>query len=174
MSDVAITEERVELAAQFADLLQRVEALETGAARQVVKKNKMTIIAWGGDLDRIWPTTILATTAAAKAALPQLAMARGGRSRFEDSPSRSITSRWSRSPKRCRALCEPDTLPVSSFTHTSPEGPNRSRGDSPRLGAKGVSRNPRPSTASPARSSRRITPPRSASDIPWARPTCVA
>ena len=65
MSDVAITEERVELAAQFADLLQRVEALETGAARQVVKKNKMTIIAWGGDLDRIWPTTILATTAAA-------------------------------------------------------------------------------------------------------------
>jgi peroxiredoxin family protein len=25
----------------------------------------MTIIAWGGDLDRIWPTTILATTAAA-------------------------------------------------------------------------------------------------------------
>ena len=62
---MAITEERVELAAQFADLLQRVEALETGAKRQVVKKNKMTIIAWGGDLDRIWPTTILATTAAA-------------------------------------------------------------------------------------------------------------
>lgn len=27
--------------------------------------NKMTLIAWGGDLDRIWPTTILATTAAA-------------------------------------------------------------------------------------------------------------
>jgi len=62
---MAITEERVELATQFADLLQRVEALEAGAQRQVVKKNKMTIIAWGGDLDRIWPTTILATTAAA-------------------------------------------------------------------------------------------------------------
>ncbi|MGO9971528.1 MAG: DsrE/DsrF/DrsH-like family protein [Solirubrobacteraceae bacterium] len=25
----------------------------------------VTLIAWGGDLDRIWPTTILATTAAA-------------------------------------------------------------------------------------------------------------
>ena len=31
----------------------------------IQKKNKMTIIAWGGNLDRIWPTTILATTAAA-------------------------------------------------------------------------------------------------------------
>jgi peroxiredoxin family protein len=29
------------------------------------KKNKLTIIAWGGDLDRIWPTLILSTTAAA-------------------------------------------------------------------------------------------------------------
>jgi len=27
--------------------------------------NMLTLIAWGGDLDRIWPTTILATTAAA-------------------------------------------------------------------------------------------------------------
>lgn len=27
--------------------------------------NMVTLIAWGGDLDRIWPTTILATTAAA-------------------------------------------------------------------------------------------------------------
>jgi len=63
--EVAITEERAELAASFADLLQRVEALEAGAATQIVKKNKLTIIAWGGDLDRIWPTTILATTAAA-------------------------------------------------------------------------------------------------------------
>ncbi|HZE06589.1 MAG TPA: DsrE/DsrF/DrsH-like family protein [Solirubrobacteraceae bacterium] len=27
--------------------------------------NLVTMIAWGGDLDRIWPTTILATTAAA-------------------------------------------------------------------------------------------------------------
>ena len=26
--------------------------------------NMMTLIAWGGELDRIWPTTILATTAA--------------------------------------------------------------------------------------------------------------
>ena len=27
--------------------------------------NMVTLIAWGGDLDRVWPTTILATTAAA-------------------------------------------------------------------------------------------------------------
>lgn len=27
--------------------------------------NMFTLIAWGGDLDRLWPTTILATTAAA-------------------------------------------------------------------------------------------------------------
>jgi peroxiredoxin family protein len=27
--------------------------------------NLVTLVAWGGDLDRIWPTTILATTAAA-------------------------------------------------------------------------------------------------------------
>lgn len=29
------------------------------------KKNKVTIIAWSGDLDKIWPTLILSTTAAA-------------------------------------------------------------------------------------------------------------
>ncbi len=49
----------------YADLLARVEALEAEQRAQVKKKNKLTIIAWGGDLDRIWPTTILATTAAA-------------------------------------------------------------------------------------------------------------
>jgi len=31
----------------------------------VVKENKLTIIACSGDLDRIWPTLILSTTAAA-------------------------------------------------------------------------------------------------------------
>lgn len=62
---MAITEERVELASRFAELLQRVEALEAADSKRIEKKNKMTIIAWGGDLDRIWPTTILATTAAA-------------------------------------------------------------------------------------------------------------
>jgi peroxiredoxin family protein len=50
---------------QLADLLARVEALEAARAATVQKKNKLTIIAWGGDLDRIWPTTILASTAAA-------------------------------------------------------------------------------------------------------------
>ena len=49
----------------LADLLQRVEALEAEQRRQIKKKNKLAIIAWGGSLDQIWPTTILATTAAA-------------------------------------------------------------------------------------------------------------
>jgi len=49
----------------LADLLQRVEALEEQQSKQIKKKNKLTIIAWGGNLDQIWPTTILATTAAA-------------------------------------------------------------------------------------------------------------
>ena len=65
---MAVTEDRVEDAATLVDLLQRVEALEVAQAghdKSVQKKNKMTIIAWGGNLDRIWPTTILATTAAA-------------------------------------------------------------------------------------------------------------
>jgi peroxiredoxin family protein len=64
---VAVTEERIQPvdAAAFAELLHRVEALEAGGKGRVDKKNKMTIIAWGGDLDRIWPTTILASTAAA-------------------------------------------------------------------------------------------------------------
>ncbi|HET8979316.1 MAG TPA: DsrE/DsrF/DrsH-like family protein [Solirubrobacteraceae bacterium] len=47
-------------------------ALETFVNELILKResetrdpNLMTLIAWGGDLDRIWPTTILATTAAA-------------------------------------------------------------------------------------------------------------
>jgi peroxiredoxin family protein len=62
---MATTEERVDEATTLADLLRRVEALEHNQPKGVEKKNKLTIIAWGGDLDRIWPTTILATTAAA-------------------------------------------------------------------------------------------------------------
>jgi peroxiredoxin family protein len=51
--------------ATLADLLLRVEALEAEQRKQITKKNKLTIVAWGGSLDQIWPTTILATTAAA-------------------------------------------------------------------------------------------------------------
>ena len=46
------------------------EELEQLVARMIEERdprdpNMVTLIAWGGDLDRIWPTTILATTAAA-------------------------------------------------------------------------------------------------------------
>jgi peroxiredoxin family protein len=69
MSAMAVIEDRVANEAaeakSFADLLARVEALEDARRGEVPKRNKLTIIAWGGELDRIWPTTILATTAAA-------------------------------------------------------------------------------------------------------------
>jgi peroxiredoxin family protein len=66
---MATTEDRLDAGA-YADLLGRIEALEaaqaeTSAGKDIQKRNKLTIIAWGGNLDRIWPTTILATTAAA-------------------------------------------------------------------------------------------------------------
>lgn len=64
MIAVATTEEQIALPT-YAELLARIEALESTERRRIEKKNKLTIIAWGGDLDRIWPTTILATTAAA-------------------------------------------------------------------------------------------------------------
>jgi len=62
---MSVTETNVETGLQLAELLSRVEALEEAEGRRIEKKNKLTIIAWGGDLDRIWPTTILASTAAA-------------------------------------------------------------------------------------------------------------
>jgi peroxiredoxin family protein len=63
---MAVTEDRVAPEhGAYEDLRSRIEALESAQRATVAKKNKLTIIAWGGDLDRIWPTTILATTAAA-------------------------------------------------------------------------------------------------------------
>jgi peroxiredoxin family protein len=62
---MATTETDLTTELQLADLLRRVEALEESDGKRIEKKNKLTIIAWGGYLDRIWPTTILATTAAA-------------------------------------------------------------------------------------------------------------
>src|SRR5690349_1312403 len=49
-----------------ADLLD-LQALirEQVAGANPPKRNGLTIIAWSGDLDRIWPTLILSTTAAA-------------------------------------------------------------------------------------------------------------
>ena len=62
---MSVTETGVDTSLQLADLLARVAALEAADEARIEKKNKLTIIAWGGDLDRIWPTTILASTAAA-------------------------------------------------------------------------------------------------------------
>jgi len=62
---VSMTETNVDTSLQLAELLSRVEALEEADGKRIEKQNKLTIIAWGGDLDRIWPTTILASTAAA-------------------------------------------------------------------------------------------------------------
>ena len=62
---MSLAEPDIDLADRFAELLQRVEALEEAGSNRIEKKNKLTIVAWGGDLDRIWPTTILASTAAA-------------------------------------------------------------------------------------------------------------
>jgi peroxiredoxin family protein len=50
--------EKSELEAFVNELILRRES-------EVRDPNMVTLIAWGGDLDRIWPTTILATTAAA-------------------------------------------------------------------------------------------------------------
>jgi peroxiredoxin family protein len=42
-----------------------VKELILAREQEVRDPNMVTLVAWGGDLDRIWPTTILATTAAA-------------------------------------------------------------------------------------------------------------
>src|SRR6187200_1243858 len=43
------------------------QALAERESNRINKKNKITIIAWDGHLDRVWPTLILSTTAAASA-----------------------------------------------------------------------------------------------------------
>ncbi|MGE5226101.1 MAG: DsrE/DsrF/DrsH-like family protein [Planctomycetaceae bacterium] len=58
MAEATQTEERVD---DLAALEERILAHERESARH----KKLVIIAWGGDLDRIWPAFILATTGAA-------------------------------------------------------------------------------------------------------------
>src|SRR3990170_8780560 len=41
------------------------QALAEREEQGINKKNKITIVAWDGHLDRVWPTLILTTTAAA-------------------------------------------------------------------------------------------------------------
>ena len=48
-----------------ADLTDLLAEAQQSADPAIPRENKITIIAWGGDLDRIWPTLILSTTAAA-------------------------------------------------------------------------------------------------------------
>jgi peroxiredoxin family protein len=50
--------DRSELEAFVKELIQQRES-------ETRDPNMVTLVAWGGDLDRVWPTTILATTAAA-------------------------------------------------------------------------------------------------------------
>jgi hypothetical protein len=42
------------------------------------KANKLVIFTWGGDLDKVWPTLILATSAAARAWRPSSSSPSGG------------------------------------------------------------------------------------------------
>ncbi|HTG46312.1 MAG TPA: DsrE/DsrF/DrsH-like family protein [Actinomycetota bacterium] len=55
------TEPTVDVEAAIEELRAEIAAHERGSATHT----KMVIFAWSGDLDRIWPTFILATTAAA-------------------------------------------------------------------------------------------------------------
>ena len=48
---MATTETDLTSELQLADLLRRVEVLEEADGKRIEKKNKLTIIAWGGDLD---------------------------------------------------------------------------------------------------------------------------
>ena len=81
-----------------------------------------------------------ARTAAASAALPQLAIASRGRSSgFDPRRARSATSSWSSTSKRWRALCEPETFPVSSLTQTPPAAREAERASSARRCARTAS-----------------------------------
>ena len=49
----------------YDELIAELEAKIEQHERESAKHKKLVIMAWSGDLDRIWPTFILATTAAA-------------------------------------------------------------------------------------------------------------
>src|ERR671935_1115819 len=57
--------------AALRELIDRALDERAAASRtdevDIARKNKITIIAWDGHLDRVWPTLILSTTAAASA-----------------------------------------------------------------------------------------------------------
>ena len=76
----------------------------------------------GGTKTSIGHSTARAIVEAAIAALPHDAMARRGRDvgDHRETPASSDISNCTISVKRCRALCEPATLFVSSFTQTPP------------------------------------------------------
>jgi peroxiredoxin family protein len=47
------------------DMTDLATEIQAAPAAEAPQRNGLTIIAWSGDLDRIWPTLILSTTAAA-------------------------------------------------------------------------------------------------------------
>ena len=65
---------------------------------------------------RSWPGYFVADVDGTIKVLPHDAMAR-------DPLEFSSTARWSIVPKRCRALCDPPTLPVSSLTQRLASSP---------------------------------------------------
>ena len=122
-----------------------------------------------GTKTRIGQSTARASVLAAIAALPQEAMARGGRdagSRHGARPARSSTSRWRRIVKRCRAFCEPATWRVSSLIHTPPGSTKPSRAESASWRANGVARKPVPATRATRASTSRTNASREASSMP--------
>ncbi len=162
------------------------------AAPRAFRRSTTTGSASGGMKTSRWRSAARATTAAARAALPQEAIARGARSTAGCPAVRSpagcpaagsaadvppAIDRWrasstasSRSvPKRWRALCEPDTLPVSSLTQTPPAAEKPRASESGPLRMNGVIPNPWPSTRATAVSSRCTRPTYSASLQPTAR-----
>ena len=107
-----------------------------------------------------------ANVAAASAALPQDAIANGGRS--VRCPSRAAAARCSRIVNRCRAFWLPATPPVSSFTQTPPPSVKPSASDNASDRPNGVGTNPTPATRRTVSSSSSTISRRVAASMPFA------
>ena len=135
--------------------------------------------ALGGTKTRSRRPAARATTAAASAALPQLAMAKGAPGSAW--PRASATRRASRTPMRWRALCEPETLPVSSLTQRPPgaceaEARVQARRADERRGPEAVPVDTGDSVVELADEANEaaVAPPRGPGDVPGVEPGAVA